>query len=247
MKRNEIKVGAWVKAVRKKGHVTTYEEFLNLFPGGVFQVDKIDFDGTVWSGPTSLKACAFSPSDLEPVEWICKHTGKCDERDKRDMRCCVPHKRNFVCPLGCDRCDSHSVCIPYIKKEETMPKYKLLQPITLNAMMKAGARRDCADFRNFAAEAIQAGYWFNDRIPMEKALKWRRTEFLFDKWFVKVVEDKPEFDRDKISLAMGYSRSLKYEHYYVATIDKNGLQLIDGIDSDKVPFPVDEYGKILII
>lgn len=137
----------------------------------------------------------------------------------------------------------------YTPKEEPM-KTKSLKPITLEAIVKAGAEVKCLDFQNFALKAFADGYSWCSEVPLEKALEWKRTDFLMEKGFYREEEDGW---LESVSIAdatrcHGYNLFFDAKGYgtmLFGTLSEDGLSLW------RLPhphnFPTDDQGRIKIV
>lgn len=77
--------------------------------------------------------------------------------------------------------------VSLVKQEKSMSK--LLRPISMQAIILAGAAQDCEDFIEFGKKALDAGYGFDKEIPLEDAVAWAKTRFLWNEGFIKDVEE----------------------------------------------------------
>ena len=124
-----------------------------------------------------------------------------------------------------------------------------LKPITIQALEESGSCE--TDLHRFAMKAIEVNFsYYREPIPPSIAIDLCDTlgiiwDGLVTKGFIKQKKDEKRdvFNPAAVKVCAGLRTAhIMYDGWAIASLDKNGVQLLGQIPQENVPFPVNSAG-----
>jgi len=253
MKIEECAVGMKVKAYTKSEGTFTLKQAKEEFPDGIFTIRRIS-GNIIFAG--GEKDFMFSPSDIVPVEYLYPKRGaeslpigvgtsKVIEPKMLALMDMLRNARTGVTRHRVEEPAIVSLSEGNDADDDENNEWVSLKPITIQALEESGSCE--TDLHRFAMKAIEVDFsYYREPIPPSIAIDLCDTlgiiwDGLVTKGFIRQKRDV--FNPAAVKVCTGLRTAhIMYDGWAIASLDKNGVQLLGQIPQENVPFPVNSAG-----